>query len=129
MDSVTVEILPDTRLSKNGLRKSNWRVSQGLSKKAREDAYILGLVERGESWVTPEKVSISIVQFHARRPLDFDGLACVCAPTIDGLVDAGILFADDPSHVVSYSMSHQKVKTVAENRVAVTVTPVSAGER
>ena len=63
MDSVTVEIMPDTRLSKNGLRKSNWRVSQGLSKKAREDAYILGLVERGESWVTPEKVAISIVQF------------------------------------------------------------------
>jgi len=89
MDSLTIEIVPDSRLSKNGLRKSNWRVSQGLMKQAREDAYMLGLAEMEDDWETPEQATVEVVQYYARRPLDFDGLACIVAPTIDGLVDCG----------------------------------------
>ena len=125
MESLTIEVMPDSRLSKNGLRKSNWRVSQKLSAEAREVAFILGLAEMPSNWETPDKATVSITQFHARRPMDYDGLACAVAPSIDGLVDCGILTDDDPQHIVSYTINHEKVRTMAENRVAITVTPVS----
>jgi len=125
MDSLTIEIVPDNRLSKNGLRKSTWRVSQALMKQAREDAYMLGLAEMEDDWQTPEKATVRVVQYYARRPLDFDGLACIVAPTIDGLVDCGVLEDDDPGHITGYTLGHVKVKTMAEGRVAITVTPVS----
>ena len=124
MESLTIEVMPDNRLSKNGLRKSNWRVSQKLSAEAREVAFILGLAEMPPNWETPDKATVSITQFHARRPMDYDGLACAVAPSIDGLVDCGILTDDDPQHIVSYTINHEKVRTMAENRVAITVTPV-----
>lgn len=124
MESLTIEVMPDNRLSKNGLRKSNWRVSQKLSAEAREVAFILGLAEMPSNWETPDKATVSITQFHARRPMDYDGLACAVAPSIDGLVDCGILTDDDPQHIVSYTINHEKVRTMAENRVAITVTPV-----
>ena len=124
MESLTIEVMPDNRLSKNGLRKSNWRVSQKLSAEAREVAFILGLAEMPSNWETPDKATVSITQFHARRPMDYDGLACAVAPSIDGLVDCGILTDDDPQHIVSYTINHEKVSTMAENRVAITVTPV-----
>ena len=129
MESLTIEVMPDSRLSKNGLRKSNWRVSQKLSAEAREVAFILGLAEMPSNWETPDKATVSITQFHARRPMDYDGLACAVAPSIDGLVDCGILTDDDPQHIVSYTINHEKVKTMAENRVAITVTPVGEDER
>jgi hypothetical protein len=127
MNGITVEIRPDGRLSKNGLRRASWKQSSDLIAKARADAYVLGMVEMNEmdeSWETPDQVSVSIVQYYARNPFDYDGLACVCGPTIDGLVDCGILADDDPAHIVRYELSHYKVKTMAENRVTITVTPV-----
>jgi len=36
-----------------------------------------------------------------------------------------VLEDDDPGHIAGYSLGHVKVKTMAENRVAITVTPVS----
>jgi len=125
MQTLTVEIIPDGRLSKNGLRRSNWRTSQALVKQAREDAFILGRAEMDADWQTPEHASVRIVHYYARRPLDFDGLACIVAPTIDGLVDAGVLWDDDPGHITDYHLQHVKVKTLAENRVTVTVTSIS----
>jgi len=125
-ESITVTIKPDGRLSKNGLRRSNWRESQQLIAQARLDGFVLGQIEMGGSWKTPEQASVHIVQYYARQPFDFDGLACACAPTIDGLVDCGVLEDDDPSHIVRYTLAHQKVHTMPENRVEITVTPISA---
>ena len=129
MNGITVEIRPDGRLSKNGLRRSNWQETRQLIAQARADAFVLGRIEMEESWQTPDQASVSIVQYYARQPFDFDGLACAVAPTIDGLVDCGILADDDPAHVVRYELSHCKVKTMAENRVTITVRPVGGGER
>ena len=126
MDSITVTIRPDGRLSKNGLRRANWRQSQQLIAQARVDGFVLGQIEMDSSWKTPEQASVHIIQYYARRPFDFDGLACACAPTMDGLVDCGVLVDDDPSHIVRYTLSHQKVHTMPENRVEITVTPISA---
>jgi hypothetical protein len=123
VDSLTIEVMPDNRLSKNGLRRGNWRTSRQLVADAREVAFVLGLAEMPSDWQTPDKATVSITQFHARRPMDYDGLACAVAPSIDGLVDCGVLADDDPKHIVSYAINHEKVATVAENRVAITVTP------
>ena len=81
MRQVRIEVMPDTRLSKNGLRRSNWRTSQALVKQARDDAFFLGLAE---------------------KPAD---------------------------HVGTYAMRHEKVKTVRENRISITITPVRESER
>jgi len=126
LQSVTIEVLPDNRLSKNGLRRSNWRTSRQLIAEARETAFILGLAEKPETWETPSEARIAIVQRYARKPLDFDGLACIAAPSVDGLVDAGILMDDDPTHVVEYTLNHVKVPKVTDACVQITVTPVSA---
>jgi hypothetical protein len=38
-----------------------------------------------------------------------------------------VLEDDDPGHITGYSLGHVKVATMAENRVAITVTPVVSG--
>jgi hypothetical protein len=97
-----------------------------LIKQAREDAYILGLIEAEDGWQTPERCTVSVKQYWCGKPYDWDGLATLCGPVIDGLVDAGAMpIEDDPSHIVEYTMTAERVATRAESRVAVTVTPVS----
>lgn len=122
--SVTIEVMPDARLSKNRLRSTHWQTLSKLSKKAREDAFILALVEKPDDWETPARATVEITQYHARIPLDYEGLACQAAAYLDGMVDAGILLDDSPNVVTRYEMSHQKVKTVAESRITITVKPV-----
>ena len=126
METLTVEFQPDRRLSKNGLRRGHWRESQPLIKQLREDAFVLGLVEKETGWVTPEKCEVNVRQYYCGKPFDWDGLATLTAPVIDGLVDCGVLPVDDsPDYVVSYSMTAERVRHRAESKVAVTVTPVS----
>jgi len=126
MDTLTVEFQPDRRLSKNGLRRGHWRESQPLIKQLREDAFVLGLVEKETGWVTPEKCEVDVRQYYCGKPFDWDGLATLTAPVIDGLVDCGVLPVDDsPDYVVSYSMTAERVKHRSESKVAVTVTRVS----
>ena len=124
MKSLTVVICPDKILSKNRRGSAHWSAVSAATRQAREDAYVLGVVEMEDDWVTLQKATGDIVQYHARKPHDYDGLACVCAPTIDGLVDAGVMADDDPSIIRSYNMRHEKVKTVAENRIEITVSEV-----
>ena len=126
MNTLTIEFQPDKRLSKNGLSRAHWRETRSLIKQAREDAYVLGLIEAEGGWETPDRCRISVKQFYCGKAFDWDGLAPLCGPFIDGLVDAGAMpVDDDPAHVVEYTMTAERVKTRAESRVAVTVTPVS----
>ena len=127
MSPLTVEFKPDGRLSKNGLRRAHWRQSRPLIKQAREDAYVLGLIEKPADWITPDQCTVEVRQYYCGKAFDWDGLATLCGPIIDGLVDAGVMpVDDDPAHVVRYTMSAERVRTREEGRVAVIVTPVSA---
>jgi len=65
MTQITVEIRPDGRLSKNGLRRANWQESRQLIAQAREDGFVLGRIEMDDSWETPDQASVSIVQYYA----------------------------------------------------------------
>ena len=71
METLTVEFQPDRRLSKNGLRKGHWRTTQPLIKQAREDAYILGLIETEDGWQTPERCRVSVKQYWCGKPFDW----------------------------------------------------------
>jgi hypothetical protein len=126
MESVTIEVMPDKRLSKNRLRSTHWATLSKLSRKAREDAFILSLASKPDGWTTPDQATVEVTQYHARKPLDFEGLACQAAAYLDGMVDAGILLDDSPGVIVNYKMQHQKVSTVAESRVTIRVTPLEA---
>jgi len=126
METLTIEFQPDRRLSKNGLRKGSPHSLGHLIKQARADAYVLGLIEAEDGWQTPDRCTVAIRQYWCGKPFDWDGLATLCGPVIDGLVDSGVMpVDDDPAHVVEYTMTAERVKTRAESRVAVTVTPVS----
>lgn len=128
METLTVEFQPDRRLSKNGLRRAHWRETQPLVKQAREDAYVLALIEREDGWDTPKQCRVSVKQYWCGKAYDWDGLAALCGPVIDGLVDAGAMPEDDdPGHVIEYTMTAERVKTRAESKVTVTVTPVVSG--
>jgi len=125
--TLSVEFKPDSRLSKNGMRRAHWRETQPLVKQAREDAYVLALVEEQvQGWETPERCRVSVRQYYCGKPYDWDGLATLCGPFMDGLVDAGALpVDDDPSHIVEYTMSAERVNTRDESRIVVTIELVS----
>tara|TARA_R110000744_G_scaffold69561_1_gene141173 strand:+ start:8 stop:391 length:384 start_codon:yes stop_codon:yes gene_type:complete len=126
METLTVEFQPESKLTKNGLRRAHWRESQPLIKQLRADAFVLGLVEMEDGWETPERCKLDVKQFYCGRPYDWDSLATLTGPIIDGLVDCGAMPVDDsPDYVVSYAMSAERVKHRHESKVAVTVTPVS----
>jgi hypothetical protein len=126
MDTLTIEFQANGELSKNGLGRAHWRATSANKIQARDDAYVLGREEMEAGWVTPKTCNVEITQYWCGKPFDWDGLATLTGPVIDGLVDAGVLPEDDsPQHILSYSMRAERVAHRSEARVAVTVTPVS----
>ena len=126
METLTVEFRPDSRLSKTGLRRGHWRESQPLIKQLREDAFVLGLVEKEDGWETPKQCRVEGRQYWGGKPFDWDGLAALTAPVIDGLVDAGAMPIDvSPAYVGEYTMTAERGSARSDSKVAVTVVPVS----
>ena len=127
METLIVEFQPDSQLSKNGLSRANWRDTFARKKKAREDAHVLGLVEMETGWVPPNQCKVEVKQYWCGKPYDWDGLATLTGPIIDGLVDSGVLPVDDsPKHILEYTMSQERVAHKYLSKVSVTITPVSA---
>ena len=122
-DSFSMAVIGDKRLSKNGLIKAHWRTSKARTKIARKNAKEMATKTRPKDWVTLESAQVDIVHRYARTPLDYDGLACMAASSIDGLVDAGILRDDNPKVIARYNLGHQKVATVPESCIFITVSP------
>ena len=114
METLTVEFRPDSRLSKNGLRRGHWRESQPLIKQLREDAFVLGLVEKEDGWETPKQCRVEVRQYWCGKPV------------VWVLVDAGAMPIDDsPAYVVEYTMTAERVSARSDSKVSVTVVPVS----
>lgn len=125
MSILSITVQTDWRLTKNGIKKSAPRTVQGLTRKHREIACRLAIQKKQIlDWKPLKQCEISITSYYARRPMDFDGLACAMAPTIDGIVDAGVIPDDSPNHILKYSLSHVKVPTMAEVRVEVCISGV-----
>jgi len=127
LDSMTIEFQPNSGLSKNGLGRSHWRTTSANKVQAREDAFILGRIEMEGGWVTPATCNVEVKQYWCGKPYDWDGLATLTGPVIDGLVDAGVLPEDDsPRHILQYSMSAERVEHRSDSKVAVTVVRIGA---
>ena len=122
---IKVTFEPDSRLSKNGLKRGYYRGLSSLTATQREAARLLAASEiaKRPGYVTAERVRIEIVQFWCGKPFDYEGLACVSAPTIDGIVEAGVMVDDSPQHIIGYSMAFKRVAHRNEARVEVTVIP------
>ena len=112
-------------LSKNGLKRYHQRTTGRKTKEDRDKAKELGILLKPLHWGTPEGVEVDITQFYSNVPLDFDGLACAIAPSIDGIIDAGIIPDDSPAYIWSYVMSHEKVDHRTDNRVEIRITSIS----
>ena len=126
LKEVVITVRPQSKwLSKNGLKKYDRNVIAKKTKEDRESAELQGLFLRPPDWGHPEGVEVDITQYYANTPLDYDGLACAVAPTIDGLIDAMIIPDDSPTYIWSYVMSHEKVDHRTDNRVEIRITSVS----
>ena len=124
-EPITVTFEPDRRLSKNGLKRGYYKGLSSLTATQREGARLLAASEiaKRPGYVTAERVTVLIVQFWCGKPFDYEGLACVSAPTIDGMVEAGVVVDDSPQHVVGYSLAFERVAHRNEARVEVTMAP------
>tara|TARA_R100000656_G_scaffold51088_1_gene40965 strand:- start:10 stop:426 length:417 start_codon:yes stop_codon:yes gene_type:complete len=124
-EGITVSVITDSKLTKNGMKNAHSRTLARLTKKFRNEAYLEAayLIREHGSWKTLKEASIHIVSFYPRTPMDYDGLACAVAPTIDGMVLAGVLEDDSPKCVKEYHMAHVKVDTLAERRSEITIKP------
>ena len=126
LKTLTIEFQPNRELSKNGLGRSNWRATSAHKDAARGDAYVLGRLEMEDGWVTPKQCNVEVTQYWCGKPFDWDGLATLTGPVIDGLVDAGAMPEDDsPEHILQYSMYAKRVPHRSDSRVAVKIIPVN----
>ena len=76
-------------------------------------------------WEIANTVNIKVTQYYSNKPFDYDGLACVVSPFIDGLSDAGVMRDDNPKVVKNYSMESVKVKTRPESKTIIEVERLS----
>jgi hypothetical protein len=131
METLEIEVYPDSKLSKNSLHKIRSKGASrevaAITRQEREDGMMLGLnaMQVHGNWPSNLNVEVEVIQKFSNVPFDPDGLACVVAPYIDGLVDAGVMKDDSPHVVKRYIMSYEKVKTRQENKTIIRINTVS----
>jgi len=123
---LTIVIKPRPELSKNRMGRLHWSSAAKYIKAARQDAYMLALEAIQErlpaEWTIPlPAAEIIVSQYYANTPLDYDGLAMKAAPSIDGIVDAGIIADDSPKCIKNYALQHFKVSRRDENQIVICV--------
>lgn len=123
LGQVTITVKTDSKLTKNGLKKTHYKTIANLTKKHRDGAYEQACFAKAEAGITKpfKEAVIHIKSYWCGVRMDYDGLACALAPAIDGMVDAGIIEDDNPSIVKAYLMQYEKVKTRKEVRVDVSI--------
>jgi len=127
METLEIEVHPSGKLSKNSLHRvrteGQSREVDKITKDERSDGMMLGLeaMQIHGSWPSNPKVQIEVTQHYSNIGFDPDGLACVVAPYIDGLVDAGVMKDDGPKVVMAYVLRFQKVNTKAKQKTVIKV--------
>ena len=118
-----ISVKTESRLTKNGMKRTPSRTLQGLTKKHRAMALKLAIHRKKEIGLKKpiENPHLIIRSYWSNIPMDYDGLACAIAPTIDGIVDAGVMVDDSPRIVRGYHMEFEKVAKRNEVRVEVSV--------
>tara|TARA_R100000808_G_scaffold1997_1_gene8463 strand:+ start:6795 stop:7181 length:387 start_codon:yes stop_codon:yes gene_type:complete len=125
--AITVTAVPEPKLSKNARRSLNHNVEAKLIKGSREEAFVLSrneLMKIDGKWKELEKCKLKAKYFYSNIPPDYDGLAAMIAPIVDGMVDAGIMKDDNPNVILDYSLEVTKVPHRHMRRVEITVSKV-----
>lgn len=97
------EFTPDACLGLNGVRRTHWR-ALGRARDAAKWHLIqaLGSVDF-QAWPRAPRFEharvMIVLVYPQRRQRDADNLTALCKPLLDGLVDSGVLVADDTDHV------------------------------
>ena len=121
-------VAPSKDLSKNGLKRSHWRILRPIVNARKEDARFVAMsfINDQKDWEMPEFVKVQITNRYCKKPYDYDGLACLMAPTVDGLVIGGLFKDDSPLVIVDYRLKHEKVTKEVDTEVIIEVWPVSS---
>jgi len=127
METLEIEVHPNSKLSKNSLHRirtaGQAREVDKITREERQDGMMLGMeaMQLHGNWPSNPAVQIEVTQHYSNIPFDPDGLACVVAPYIDGLVDAGVMEDDSPKIVMAYVLRVQKVKRKIENKTIIKI--------
>lgn len=96
---IALDHLPPPALSPNRLRTLHWSERSAIMRSAREEVGWLAKSAWGDSKPL-ERARISYTFFlKDRRRRDLDNLLAACKPYTDGLIDAGVIFYDDITHL------------------------------
>jgi hypothetical protein len=107
--TLLVDHLPDSKLSLNA--RLHWTAKRERTADAKEEIYYLAK-ERMANWKAPERAVISYTYFVTTyRPRDLDNLISSCKAWQDGLVEVGVLRADDCWH-----LSFGRIQVLKANR-------------
>lgn len=102
--TVNFDTLPYSELNPNNLRREHWSKRSEVTQTAREEAKLLGLqAVRAQGVVVLPFQTCEIEEVFyvpTRRKIDIRNLSSACKAWEDGLVDAGVMAADDCWHVL-----------------------------
>jgi crossover junction endodeoxyribonuclease RusA len=121
--TVVVPMAPPKELAINRRNASHWRTTGQATKELREAAYWATGGWIGCTWKCMVDVHEHIVWPKGQRRFDPDGLATLCKPALDGIVDAGLIPNDSAVYIRNLTTS-QSVADDGQGRIEVTLTEV-----
>ena len=117
---VKLEHLPPSELNPNNLRRLHWTMRSQITSIARQEVGWLAKVEwHDDKPMMKARISYEFTLKYRRRH-DIDNLLSSCKPYTDGLIDAGVIFADAIKHLeiglvrAIYSDKDQTIITIEE---------------
>ena len=83
-----------------GNSRAHFRTVRSINRQRRETAKFLTLSEMQEAKITSLKPRVLVsYHFYNTREIDLDNLIIGMKPTLDGIVDSGVIEDDKPSNV------------------------------
>jgi hypothetical protein len=129
--TVVVPMAPPKELATNRRGSAHWRYRQAAAKLLRTTARAVTLEQHAKAgwehyvWFTrPVDVHEHIVWPKGQRRFDPDGLATLCKPALDGIVDAGLI-PNDSAVYIRKVIAEQSVGDDAQGKIIITLTEVN----
>ena len=121
---LTFDLLPPSILSSNS--RAHWGEKRRVVKAERERAYYSAVAfwtdATGEATFKRARISYAFTAKDKRRR-DWDNILTSCKPWQDGLVDAGVIEADDTDHLEIGTMTFSRG---GEDKTVITVEEIVA---
>ena len=97
---LTIELYDVPPPEIRGNSRAHYRTMRSVSRERRETAKYLALSEMQEAGIDGLKARVLVhYHFYNTREIDLDNLIIGMKPTLDGIVDSGLIEDDKPSNV------------------------------